>query len=180
MADRAKARVSLRRWARSRAVPSSTAFKAAVAGRISRFADGTVDPLVADREWLEHLPPRVDARRLEVPNEMEFGPLTRAELKARLGPVADSTEEVALVDCLRVEVALDDYLARALVVAIDRAALDVVPRLRSPRDAGWVLDRLHRALLDAWDQTEKARVRFYEAGDEGDAPDELTSDGGAD
>jgi hypothetical protein len=150
-----------------------------VAGRISRFEDGTVDPLLADAEWRATLPHRADARRLEVRDEAPaFLPLSRAELEARLGPVAD--ESVALADVLRVETALDDYLAERLVAALNGAGADIARRLRTPQDAGWMLERLYGALEAAWDQAEAARRRFYEAGDNGAEGDVVSEDGGAD
>ena len=63
--------MSLRAWARSRRIPLSTAHKAVRSGRISRGPGGKVDPELADREWTDSVPLRIDARLLVVPDERE-------------------------------------------------------------------------------------------------------------
>ena len=51
----------LRGWARSRGIASSTAHKAAQAGRLDRYPDGSVDAEVADRQWMERTRLRIDS-----------------------------------------------------------------------------------------------------------------------
>jgi len=164
----ADGRLSLREWSRTRRVPLSTAHKAAQAGRITRDADGRLDPARADHEWYENTRPRVDMRHPEVPNgagDAEAGdlqPMTSEQLEQRYGvrpPAEDST--VRLRDIMTVEASLEDLLARELVAALNRAILDIVPCLTRPEDGAAVAERLHNALIDGWQATEvEWRRRF--------------------
>jgi hypothetical protein len=70
---------------------------------------------------------------------------------------------------LAVEAELED----ALLAALDAAAADIAPRLRTPQDAAWVLDRLYGALGAAWDASEGAWRRLYPR-------DAVSDDGGED
>ena len=65
--------MSLRAWARSRGIPASTAHKAVKAGRITRRPDGRLDPVQADREWVQNTRPRVDGRAPSVPPDPDAG-----------------------------------------------------------------------------------------------------------
>ncbi len=162
-------RMSLREWSRTRRVPLSTAHKAAQAGRISRDPDGRIDPARADREWSENTRPRVDMRLPNVPDpvavpaeDVELGRMTDAELEARYGSTLPAEDEVVnLRDIMTVEANLEDLLARELVAALNRAILDIAPRLARPQDGAAVAERLYDALLDGWQATESEwRRRF--------------------
>lgn len=161
-------RLSLREWSRTRRVPLSTAHKAAQAGRITRDADGRLDPARADREWYENTRPRVDMRHPEVPDAAadaeaaDLRPMTAEQLEDRYGvrhPAEDAM--VHLRDIMTVEANLEDLLARELVAAMNRAILDIVPKLARPQDGAMVAERLHNALIDGWQATEAEwRRRF--------------------
>jgi hypothetical protein len=163
----ADGRLSLREWSRTRRVPLSTAHKAAQSGRITRDADGRLDPARADREWYENTRPRVDMRHLEVPGDPvqeagELEPLTAEQLEQRYGirPPPEG-EVVSLRDIMTVEASLEDLLARELVAALNRAILDIAPRLARPQDGAMVAERLYNALIDGWQATEAEwRRRF--------------------
>lgn len=165
------ARMSLREWSRTRRVPLSTAHKAAQSGRITRDNNGKLDPVRADREWYENTRPRVDMRHPEVPRDetgavTEVPPLSREELEERYGaPAPDPDETVRVVDALTVEAQLEDLLAVELVAALNRAILDIAPKLARPQDGGWMAERLYNALLDGWVSTESEwRRRFPREG----------------
>ena len=159
-------KVSLREWARTRRVPLSTAHKAAQAGRISRDPDGRLDPAWADREWFENTRPRVDMRCPQPPvpegpaaTEPELRRMTAEELEARYGaPAPGPNETVNLRDVLSVEAHLEDLLARELVSAMNRAIVDIAPRLARPQDGAIVSGRLYDALLDGWQGLESRGV----------------------
>ena len=154
--------MSLREWARSRRVPLSTAHKGAQSGRISRDLDGLLDPARADQEWYENTRIRVDMRRPVIPATITD---PRAAVKSRRKSEKPSRqlewETVRVADALSVEAKLQDLLAAELVVALNRAVVDIAPRLARPGDRAWVAERLHGALLDGWLATEAEwRRRF--------------------
>jgi hypothetical protein len=94
--------------------------------------------------------------------ETEIPTLSRAELERRFGPLpADPEETVRVVDALTVEAALEDLLARELVAALNRAILDIVPRLARPKDGAAIAERLYNALIDGWQATEAEWTRRF-------------------
>ena len=162
-------RMSLRAWARSRQVPPSTAYKAVQSGRITRDADGRLNPARADQEWMAKTRPRVDMRCPVVPAQpsdsgvaSEPQPMSRAVIERRNGaPAPDPDAFVRVVVALTVIARLEGVLATELVSAVSGAILDIAPKLARPQDRAWLAERLYDALSDGWVSTETKWRRRY-------------------
>lgn len=143
--------MSLRQWAESREVPLSTAHKAAKAGRITRRADGRLDPEKADREWMERTREHVNARVPRVPlvNEAEAAraqavDAAAAQLLADLKKPADWCGDPG-DEMMSVRVAL---VVNAHADLMHRAALhNMVERLAPTLALTWTPDAVREALL---------------------------------
>lgn len=118
--------MSVRAWARSRGIPSSTAAKAAASGRIQRDARGLLDPERADREWVENTGSRINGRTPRPPEPQR-------------------EEWVRVADALAVDRELTALLLRELVAEINRLS----PALASSDDPAAIRLTLYGALRDA-------------------------------
>lgn len=150
--------MTLRQWARSRAIPVSTASKAAKRGRITRGPTGRVDPILADREWTASMPLRVDARSATSPNVVPDAgidlPSLVAEVERAAGPGGKRLVRVA--DALVV-----DSIRAALLEREHRATVErLAPALAAMTDADDVRDALHKALDEAVGRAETRWQRW--------------------
>ncbi len=109
---------------------------------------------------MENTRPRIDGRVPVAPGSdsgamVDLQPLSQEALEERYGaPAPDPEETVRVVDALTVEAELEDLLAGQLVAALNRAIVEIAPRLARPTDGGWMSERLYLALDDGWRRTE--------------------------
>lgn len=151
--------MSLRAWARSRGLPSSTAHKAAQTGRISRRADGSVDPHVADREWRATTRPGI-GRRAETPGNSTpldpeevrlLGLLDKVRDPEWCGEPGEMAVSVSVAEAVDFCSAL--FLFHAQAEMVDLLA-PVLAKLDSEKE-------IHDALTDAlWDAARLAEARW--------------------
>lgn len=99
--------MNISEYARHRGVSHVAVIKALKAGRISKGADGSIDPVQADADWQENTVPRID-------NQPTTPPRTGRTAKLAASRVAESYKTSrAIRESYRAQIAELEYLRRS-------------------------------------------------------------------